>query len=155
MPIHWRQVAHPLFFESSGMMESLANWAGDKAKGYLRVMARWTKNKRLLAMVAELDLQIEDERRNRKHLESGYSENAAYTTSRAPGAMGERANQQQQSQASGSNATAQSGAMRETLKSFRGVVKMNISFFQVLSSFHFVFDIPWCVHAPRAKRRVG
>ena len=57
--IDWRQVAHPLFFESTGMMESLANWAGDKAKGYLRVMARWTKNKRLLAMVAELDLQVE------------------------------------------------------------------------------------------------
>ena len=64
------------------------------------------------------DLQIEDERRNRKHLESGYSENATYTTSRAPGAMGERANQQQM-QASAKN-TAELRTGREKRRWGRG-----------------------------------
>ena len=58
-------------------------------------------------------------------------------------------------QASQSRATTQSsGGMSETLKVFRGMVKMNISFFQVLSSFHVVFDIPWYVYTPRVRAKV-
>jgi hypothetical protein len=124
------QVVHPLFVNTSGLIERLANWAGNKAKGYLRAVAAWTHSTRLKAMVAEVDQQIEDERRNRKYLESGYSENAAYTTSRAPTGRDRM------------QATT-TGGFGGALKSFRGIVKMNISFFQVLSSFNVVYDIPW------------